>query len=77
MTTQVTHQTYTSIDEVKKAIRSGVKVYVCYEHKRINHSGMLFWNSSVGYIRRFMGLDMGYDFNFGRNSEPELYYSYA
>lgn len=66
---------FEDIDEVKKAIRNGEKVYVCYERKRINHAGFIFWNQSIGFVRRFMGLDMKFDFNYGRNSEAILYFS--
>lgn len=69
-------QKFESIDEVKKALRNGCKVYVYYGHRRNNHAGILFWNKSMGYMRRFMGLDLNFDFNYGRNCEPNLYYAF-
>lgn len=65
---------FESIDQVKQAIRNGSKVYVCYERRHSNHAGVLFWNKSMGYMRRFMGLDLNFDFSHGRNCEPEVYY---
>lgn len=70
----LTLQKFQNIDEVKMAIRKGSKVYVNYEHRRSNHAGFIFWNSSMGFMRRFMGLDLQFDFNYGRNNEPKLYY---
>lgn len=71
----LTLQKFRSIEEVKQAIRNGSKVYVCYERRRNYHAGVLFWNKSMGYMRRFMGIDMNFDFSYGRNNEPEIYYT--
>lgn len=66
---------FKSIEEVKKAIRNGSKVYVCYERRLSQHSGIITWHKSKGFIRTFMGLEMKFDFSYGRNNQPGLYYA--
>lgn len=70
-----TRQTFENINDVKQAVRNGTKVYVCYEHKHSNHSGVLVWSNTMGYVRRFMGLELTFDFSYGRNIEPNLYFA--
>jgi hypothetical protein len=71
----IPHPEFNTINEVIDAVNQGKKVYVCYDHHKAYHSGLIQKVGKNRYVRTFLGMKMEFKFNEGKNHNPQNYYS--